>query len=100
MVVGVPIDRVVVDLSADVSVRSRRVVPQDANRALAVLKTLNWVAHSGGGWRGIVYEVWVERRVNMAGGPWGFPRASSPVLPRLSPVLTSDQAAAYRKTLG
>jgi hypothetical protein len=44
-----------------------RVGVGDADRVLAVLRTLPYAASSGAGWRGKVYEVWISRRVPMAG---------------------------------
>lgn len=40
---------------------------RDADRALAALRTLAWEAGSGADRHGEASEVWVERRVNMAG---------------------------------
>ena len=45
-----------------------RVSVGDANRVLAVLRTLPYLASSGrAGWRGGFYEVSIDRRVGMAG---------------------------------
>jgi hypothetical protein len=60
-------------LSGTVNVTTRvRVSPGDADRVLAVLRTLPYFSGSGAGWRSVgrsgrVYEVWVNRRVGMAG---------------------------------
>lgn len=49
-----------------------RVSPGDAGRVLAALDTLPFRVSSGAGWQrvgrnGRAYEVWVNRRVGMAG---------------------------------
>jgi hypothetical protein len=44
-----------------------RVNAGDATRVLAVLRALPYAASSGQGWKGKAYEVWISRRVNMAG---------------------------------
>ena len=60
-------------LSGTVYVTTRvRVSPGDADRVLAALRTLPFLAGSGAGWQrvgrsGQAYEVWVQRRVGMAG---------------------------------
>lgn len=60
-------------LSGTVYVTTRvRVNPGDADPVLAVLRTLSYFSSSGAGWQRVgrsdrAYEVWVNRRVGMAG---------------------------------
>ena len=44
-----------------------RVSVGDADRVLAILRTLPYAGASGAGWRGKAYEVWISRRAGMAG---------------------------------
>jgi hypothetical protein len=56
----------------DYVITTVRVSPGDADRVLAALRTLPYLAASGAGWQrvgwsGRAYAVWVRRRVGMAG---------------------------------
>jgi hypothetical protein len=53
--------------TAYVTTTVRGVSVGNADRVLAVLRNLPYAGPSGKGWRGKTYEVWISRRVGMAG---------------------------------